>query len=79
LVAIPQSSPNVGWKFWAFVSRRRNTQSGDGNSLGGDSDLADNLKLRYDETASLISVNHPFKVERGSIGRVMPGQEVKAG
>ena len=29
------------------------------------------------ETASLISVNHPFKHGRGSIGKVMPGQEVK--
>src|SRR5260370_40411487 len=29
------------------------------------------------ETGSLISVNHPFKVRRGSIGLVMPGQEVK--
>jgi long-chain acyl-CoA synthetase len=29
------------------------------------------------ETASLISVNHPFKQGRGSIGKVMPGQEVK--
>jgi long-chain acyl-CoA synthetase len=29
------------------------------------------------ETASLISVNHPFKKSRGSIGKVLPGQEVK--
>jgi long-chain acyl-CoA synthetase len=29
------------------------------------------------ETASLISVNHPFKRGRGSIGKIMPGQEVK--
>jgi long-chain acyl-CoA synthetase len=29
------------------------------------------------ETASLISVNHPFKQGRGSIGKVMPGQELK--
>ena len=29
------------------------------------------------ETASLISVNHPFKKRSGSIGRVMPGQEMK--
>jgi long-chain acyl-CoA synthetase len=29
------------------------------------------------ETAALISVNHPFKRSRGSIGRLMPGYEVK--
>ena len=29
------------------------------------------------ETASLISVNHPFKKKAGSIGAVMPGQEVR--
>jgi long-chain acyl-CoA synthetase len=29
------------------------------------------------ETAALISVNHPFKGNRGSIGRLMPGHEVK--
>src|SRR4030095_9980783 len=29
------------------------------------------------ETASLISVQHPFKKGRGSIGKVLPGQEVK--
>jgi long-chain acyl-CoA synthetase len=29
------------------------------------------------ETTSLISVNHPFKVGRGSIGKVLAGREVK--
>jgi long-chain acyl-CoA synthetase len=29
------------------------------------------------ETASIISVNHPFKTSRGSIGRTLPGQEIK--
>ncbi|HZS49181.1 MAG TPA: AMP-binding protein [Blastocatellia bacterium] len=29
------------------------------------------------ETASLISVNHPFGKSRGSIGKVLPGQEVR--
>jgi long-chain acyl-CoA synthetase len=31
------------------------------------------------ETASLVSVNHPFRMSRGSIGKAMPGQEVKLG
>jgi long-chain acyl-CoA synthetase len=29
------------------------------------------------ETTSMISVNHPFKVGKGSIGQVLPGREIK--
>src|ERR1051326_3708338 len=29
------------------------------------------------ETTSLISLNHPFKLGKGSIGKVLPGREVK--
>ena len=29
------------------------------------------------ETTSLISVNHPFRLGKGSIGKVLPGREVK--
>ena len=29
------------------------------------------------ETTSLVSVNHPFRLGRGSIGKVLPGREVK--
>ncbi len=29
------------------------------------------------ETASLISLNHPFRLERGSIGKALPGLEMK--
>ena len=31
------------------------------------------------ETASLVTVNHPFRLGRGSIGKTLPGQEVKLG
>lgn len=31
------------------------------------------------ETASLVSVNHPFKPSHGSIGKLLPGQEMKLG
>ena len=31
------------------------------------------------ETTSLISLNHPFRVGKGSIGKVMAGREVKLG
>jgi long-chain acyl-CoA synthetase len=65
-----------GFKFWAFISG--------GATLNPETEefwqrLGFALIQGYGmtETAALISVNHPFKKMRGSIGRVMPGQEVK--
>ena len=66
----------LGWKFWAFV-------------CGGASlpEQTERLwrRLGYaviqgygmTETASLISVNHPFKMSHGSIGKSMPGRQVR--
>lgn len=65
-----------GWKFWAFVSG--------GAALDAETEtfwrrLGFVVVQGYGmtETASLISVNHPFKVGRGSIGKTLPGQEMK--
>jgi long-chain acyl-CoA synthetase len=66
----------MGWKFWAFI-------------CGGAA--LDHLteefwgRLGYaviqgyglTETTSLISVNHPFKLGKGSVGKVLAGREVK--
>src|SRR5258708_811870 len=65
-----------GWKFWAMIS--------------GGAALDQNTeefwrRLGYvviqgyglTETSSLISLNHPFKVGRRSIGKVLPGREMK--
>jgi long-chain acyl-CoA synthetase len=65
-----------GWKFWAIIS--------------GGAALDQNTeefwrRLGYvvvqgyglTETSSLISLNHPFKVGRSSIGKVLPGREMK--
>jgi long-chain acyl-CoA synthetase len=65
-----------GWKFWAFVCG--------GASLPEETELLWR-RLGYaviqgygmTETASLISVNHPFKMSRGSIGKPMPGRQVR--
>lgn len=65
-----------GWKFWAFVSG--------GAALSADTELFWR-RLGFvvvqgygmTETAALVSLNHPFKVGRGSIGKALPGQEVK--
>ena len=67
-----------GWKFWAFVAG--------GASLPSETE-AFWRRLGYavvqgygmTETASLITVNHPFNLSRRSIGKVMPGQQVKLG
>src|SRR5439155_20034181 len=65
-----------GWKFWAFISG--------GATLNPATEefwqrLGFALIQGYGmtETASVVSVNHPFKIGRGSIGRVLPGQEMK--
>jgi len=31
----------------------------------------------WTETTSLVSLNHPFHTSRGSIGKVLPGREIK--
>ncbi|HUS09396.1 MAG TPA: AMP-binding protein [Pyrinomonadaceae bacterium] len=67
---------HFGWKFWAFLS--------------GGATLDERTEVFWrrlgfavlqgygmTETASLITVTHPFKGGRGSIGKLMPGYEVK--
>ena len=65
-----------GWRFWAFISggATLNEETEDFWQRAG---FAVIQGYGMTETASLISVNHPFKKSRGSIGRTLPGQEVK--
>ncbi|HEY3026199.1 MAG TPA: AMP-binding protein [Pyrinomonadaceae bacterium] len=65
-----------GWKFWAFVSGGA-TLNPDTEEFWQRLGFAVLQGYGMTETASLISVNHPFKKDGGSIGRVLPGQEVK--
>lgn len=65
-----------GWKFWAIISG--------GAALEHESEefwhrLGYAVVQGYGltETTSLISLNHPFHTSRGSIGKVLPGREVK--
>lgn len=66
----------LGWRFWAIVS--------------GGAALAANIERFWGrigyaviqgygltETTATVSLNHPFKVTRGSIGKALPGREVK--
>ena len=66
----------LGWKFWAFICG--------GAALSEQAEAFWN-RLGYaviqgygmTETTSLISLNHPFRSARGSIGKVFPGMEVR--
>ena len=65
-----------GWKFWAFVCGGATLEAQTENfwrHLG----FAVLQGYGMTETASLISVTHPFKDNGGAIGKVMPGYEVK--
>ena len=67
---------HFGWKFWAMISG--------GAALDRETEefwhrLGYAVIQGYGltETTSLISLNHPFHLSRGSIGKVLPGREVK--
>jgi long-chain acyl-CoA synthetase len=66
------------WKFWAFIS--------------GGAALPEKVEVFWNrlgyavvqgygltETTSLVSVNNPFKVGKRSIGKLLPGMEMKLG
>src|SRR5437870_3068644 len=65
-----------GWKFWAFIcggaALDRETEE-----FWGRLGFAVVQGYGLTETTSLISVNHPFKTGKGSIGKVLAGREVK--
>jgi long-chain acyl-CoA synthetase len=65
-----------GWKFWAFISG--------GAALSAETEeffkrvgYAVVQGYGMTETASLISLNHPFRATQGSIGKVLPGREFR--
>jgi long-chain acyl-CoA synthetase len=65
-----------GWKFWAIVS---------GGAALPETAEQFWTRLGYaviqgyglTETTSLVSLNHPFRLGRGSIGKALPGLEIK--
>lgn len=66
----------LGWKFWAFIS---------GGAALAQRDEEFFKRLGYavvqgygmTETASLISLNHPFRATEGSVGKILPGREFR--
>jgi long-chain acyl-CoA synthetase len=66
----------LGWNFWAFISG--------GAALSNETEdffkrmgYAVVQGYGMTETASLVSLNHPFRATQGSIGKVLPGREFK--
>ncbi len=64
----------LGWKFWAFISG--------GAALSNETEdffkrmgYAVVQGYGMTETASLISLNHPFRSTEGSVGKILPGRE----
>jgi long-chain acyl-CoA synthetase len=65
-----------GWRFWAFISG--------GAALFGETEeffkrmgYAVVQGYGMTETASLISLNHPFRAAEGSVGKILPGREFR--
>jgi long-chain acyl-CoA synthetase len=66
----------LGWKFWAIVSG--------GAALSPQTEeffmrigFAVVQGYGMTETASVISLNHPFKVSEGTVGKILPGREFR--
>ncbi|HVH86167.1 MAG TPA: class I adenylate-forming enzyme family protein, partial [Terriglobales bacterium] len=65
-----------GWKFWAIISGGATLDPEDEEfwrRLG----FAVVQGYGLTETTSLVSLNHPFKLSRGSIGKALPGRDIK--
>lgn len=71
-----QIRSRFGWKFWAIISGGAALPSAPEEfwtRLG----YAVVQGYGLTETTSLVSVNHPFQLSQGSIGKSLPGLEVK--
>jgi len=66
----------LGWKFWAVISGGASLPAeleGFWNRLG----FALIQGYGMTETAALVTLNHPFKIGQGTIGKALPGREVR--
>src|SRR6185437_350202 len=65
-----------GWKFWACISGGA-ALDGVTEEFWGRLGYAAIQGYGLTETTSIVSVNHPFRLGKGSIGKVLAGREVK--
>lgn len=66
----------LGWKFWAVISGGASLPAeleGFWNGIG----FALIQGYGLTETAALVTLNHPFRIGQGTIGRALPGREVR--
>jgi long-chain acyl-CoA synthetase len=68
----------LGFKFWAFVSGGA-TLPADLESFWTTVGFALIQGYGMTETTALVTLNHPFKIARGSIGKPLAGREVQIG
>ena len=66
----------LGWKFWAFISGGAALAARD-EEFFKRAGFAVVQGYGMTETASLISLNHPFRAAEGSIGKILPGREFR--
>ena len=66
----------LGWKFWAVISGGASLPAeleSFWNTLG----FALIQGYGMTETAALVTLNHPFRIGTGTIGKALPGREVR--
>lgn len=66
----------LGWKFWAVISGGA-TLAADLESFWNRLGFALIQGYGMTETAALVTLNHPFHIAPGTIGKALPGREVK--
>ncbi|HEV2577258.1 MAG TPA: AMP-binding protein [Acidobacteriaceae bacterium] len=68
----------LGWRFWALICGGA-TLPNDLESFWRTVGLPVIQGYGMTETAALVTLNHPFKIGRGTLGKPLPGREVKIG
>jgi long-chain acyl-CoA synthetase len=66
----------LGWKFWAFVVGAAPLDA-ELESFWGELGFAVIQGYGLTETAPIVTLNHPFDTKRGSVGKAIPGVEIK--
>jgi long-chain acyl-CoA synthetase len=68
----------LGWRFWALICGGA-TLPVELESFWRELGLAVIQGYGMTETAALVTLNHPFRIGRGTLGKPLPGREVKLG
>ena len=66
----------LGWKFWALICGGA-TLPADLEAFWSRLGLALVQGYGMTETAALVTLNHPFHLGRGTLGKALPGREVR--